>query len=1346
MAEGRRGRRGEDVAIVGMAAVFPGAPDVGAFWRNIVGGVDAISDAPGSRWDPSYYDADAWSAPVAPDRLYCRRGGFIDDLATFEPTRFGVTPATVDAVEPDQLLALRVAAEAIADAGGEDRLSDRERVGVIVGRGGHLTPGVARLDQRVRTAHQLVASLRELVPGLDDERLDRVREAFQARLGPERPEALTGLMPNLAAARIANCLDLYGPAYTVDAACASSLIAVDQATRELASGRCDTVIAGAVHHCHDVTLWSAFCPLRALSPSQRIRPFDRAADGILIGEGAGMVVLKRLVDAERDGDRVYAVIRGVGVASGGRASGLMKPQVDRQVLALVRAWRAAGLDPTEPGAIGLLEAHGTATQADDEAELVTLARVFGSPQGRASGRAGPGVAAGSVKSMIGHAMSASGIAGLLKAALAVHHGVLPPTLHCDDPHPAFARTRFRPITEAETWRPADRGARDQSREPRRAGVNAFGFGGVNAHVLLEQAPGAGVAGAGRAGTDPRMLRLAGSCVNDLVRQLQADDVVLLARNDVGPRPGRCRLAIVDPTPRSIELARRVVARGKPWRGRGDVWFAPEPLLGDGARPRAKLAFVFPGIEATFDPSVADVADHFGLPRLLLNRTGALARQSSDVTAVGRLLDAALRELAITPDLVAGHSVGEWNAMIAAELLPRDAVDEFIDRLDLDAFDLPPVVFAALGCGAQEATAGIEGLDQVVVSHDNCPHQSIICGEEASVAAALDRLRARGVMGQVLPFRSGFHSPMLKLYLGPMREAVARLPLQRPVVPVWSATTVAPFPDSPDEVREVVIRHLVEPVRFRALTERLYEEGARVFVQVGTGSLTGFLDDTLRGRDHLAVTANTPQRSGLDQLRRVAAALWAEGLAPRFDRLPSGRPAPQPTGRAVRYDLGAPLARLPAVRFPDPAGQLPPAVASGARRTNGSGSAADVLAVATPDLPQAASHPVAAEFEAALHDATATARAVLEAWQGSELTGPVPRQAVTTRVLSVETMPYLLDHCFFRQPEGWPDTSDRYPVVPMATLLELMVDAARALVPGRTVVGVDGVRALRWLAVAPPVTVTITARTDGFDRVGVTIDGYARATVVLADDRPAPPAPAAGPLNHERAPEITARQMYDERRMFHGPRFQGVVELGPIADDGIRGVLESLPAPGALLDNAGQLMGFWIMTHATIDQLAFPTAIDRVRLYGPHPRIGERVGCTVWIRSVTDTAVAADMELRTCDGRVWARIDGWEAHRFTTDDVVWPVLCHPERRSIAEEQRGGWLLARERWDSPTRELIMRRYLGAAERSEYERRSPRVRRQWLLGRIAVKDAVRRWLWDHGAGPVFPAEVAVSNDERG
>ena len=672
----------EPIAIVGMSVLLPGAPDLATYWHNVIGGVDAITTVPANRWDPELYRPDGTDLP------YARRGGFVDEFADVDVLRFGIMPASVAGTEPDQLIALRVAAEAIEDAGGEHRLAaDRQRIGIVLGRGGYLTPGLVRLDQRVRTAHQLVRTLGELLPELTAPQRDRVRAAFTDALGASSPESAIGLVPNLAASRVANRLDLRGPAYTVDAACASSLVAVDSAVRELASRRCDVVLAGGVHHCHDVTLWSVFAQLGALSRSERIRPFHRDADGILIGEGTGVVVLKRLADAERDGDRVYAVIRGVGVASDGRAASLVSPDPGGQVRAVRQAWQAAGLDPAAPDSIGLLEAHGTATPAGDAAELATVAEVFG-----------PGRSAviGSVKSMIGHTMPAAGIASLVKAALAVHHGVLPPTLHCDDPHPAMAATRFRPVDTARPWD-----------GPRRAGVNAFGFGGINAHVVLDQAPGTTVVPAVPVVREPeRVVRLAAGTPAELADLLAGPDE---RGREHATGSGPVRLAIVGPTAKRLALARKVVAGG----GRGAAATTSGSPTGR-CCGTAQLAFLFPGLEAEFEPDVADVAARFGLPWQAGDVTiGDVGRHGAGVVRLGRLLHAALRRLAIGPDAVAGHSIGEWTAMACAGMYDDAAVDGFLasfgpDELECRAWrsrcsGCPPtgagVAGRPAGCGA-----------------------------------------------------------------------------------------------------------------------------------------------------------------------------------------------------------------------------------------------------------------------------------------------------------------------------------------------------------------------------------------------------------------------------------------------------------------------------------------------------------------------------------------------------------------------------------------------------------------------------------------------------------------------
>lgn len=347
------------------------------------------------------------------------------------------------------------------------------------------------------------------------------------------------------------------------------------------------------------------------------------------------------------------------------------------------------------------------------------------------------------------------------------------------------------------------------------------------------------------------------------------------------------------------------------------------------------------------------------------------------------------------------------------------------------------------------------------------------------------------------------------------------------------------------------------------------------------------------------------------------------------------------------------------------------------------------------------------------------------------------------------MPHLLDHCFFPQRPNWPDLEDRWPVVPATTLVRHMMDAAEAAAPGLRAVAVHEARFDRWLTATPPVDVQVTVTPDPDrrpDHVTVAFGPTARATVELAPRHPAPPPPSPLPDAPERCPEHTAAQIYRERWMFHGPGFQGLTDLTAIGERHIRGVVTAPAAPGALLDNVGQLLGYWIMATRTERTVVFPVRMRHIRFHGPHPAPGTEVRCVLRITSLTDTLLEADAEL-TVGGRVWAVIGGWQDRRFDNDPSTRPVERFPERHTLSEAMPGGWALVHERWpDLASRELIMRNSLGGAERAEYAERPPRGRRQWLLGRIAAKDAVRQWLWQHGEGPVFPAELRVRNDELG
>ena len=393
----------------------------------------------------------------------------------------------------------------------------------------------------------------------------------------------------------------------------------------------------------------------------------------------------------------------------------------------------------------------------------------------------------------------------------------------------------------------------------------------------------------------RLLLFTGRSVGELQTQLSMDDQLLLERNDMHcpPLGGPYRLAIVNANAQRLALARRILESGASWRGRKDVWFTTSPLIGDSVE---RVAFVFPGLEQRFDPALEDVAAHFHLACPDVKGAEQSVRQHSiALLSTGQLLDAALRRIGVEPAAVAGHSIGEWNAMVSAGMMSTESLDSFIVGASPEVFDLPNCVFAALGAGVEVAEEAIAGIEGAVVSHDNCPHQSIICGEQAAIAIAIKRLGDRGVPARLLNFRSGFHSPFLLPYLEWVSE-IAKLPLEPASVPLWSATTARPFPEDEKAIRELIIRHLLEPVRFRALIENLYAAGIRAFVQVGVGSVTSFVDDTLAGREYTAIAANVAGQPGMRQLYRIAAALWVEGAQPQFDQL-----AVRETGTEVMAD-------------------------------------------------------------------------------------------------------------------------------------------------------------------------------------------------------------------------------------------------------------------------------------------------------------------------------------------------------------------------------------------------------------------------------------------------------------
>ncbi len=900
-----------DIAIIGIAGIFPQAHTVQEYWDNILRKVDCITDVPPSRWNvDDYYDPN----PNAPDKTYAKRGGFIPDIA-FDPLEFGLPPNILEVTDVSQLLALVVARDLMANAGyANGRAFDRSRVGVILGVAGGqklITPLASRLQYPV-WRKVLLSS------GIPEDETERIIEKIKLAYVPWNENSFPGLLGNVIAGRVANRLDLGGMNCTVDAACASSLSALKMALSELTEGRADMMITGGVDTDNSPFMYLCFSKTPALSHRGESRPFDVDADGMLVGEGVGMVLLKRLADAERDGDKIYAVIKGIGASSDGKFKSIYAPRPEGQAVALRRAYADAGCAPTD---VGLIEAHGTGTLAGDPAEFEGLRAVFES-----DGR-GQHIALGSVKSQIGHTKAAAGAASLIKAALALHHKTLPPTLNVTRPNPQFnmETTPLYLNTESRPWIRANG-------TPRRAGVSAFGFGGTNFHVVLEEHT-TDHTGAYRLhrvaqpvllhAETPTQLRAAvESALSDLADAADAAYGHLAARSrapQIPPDAARLGFVAASPT-EAVEMlqAALVTLQRQP---DADTWEHPKGITyRRQAVPNGRIVALFPGQGSQYLNMGREIALNFPPLRQAYGQMDALFAQSgmtplSDVVfpipafdeahvqaqeaalrrtayaqaAIGVFsagLYTILRQAGFAPDFAAGHSFGELAALWAAGVL--DDADFFALVKARGQAMTPPDSgnghsdaggMAAVKGAVSDIQAVLSAHPEVVIANFNAPTQSVLAGPTAAIKAAQADLQARGFTATLLPVAAAFHTPLVSHASAPFAAAVAAATFHPARISVYSNTTGQPYPTDVQAAKEVLAQHILHPVLFTTQIENLYAAGGRIFVEIGPRRVVaGLVDDILGDRPHVTVALNSSRQKCSDrQLREAVIQLQVAGV-------------------------------------------------------------------------------------------------------------------------------------------------------------------------------------------------------------------------------------------------------------------------------------------------------------------------------------------------------------------------------------------------------------------------------------------------------------------------------------
>jgi acyl transferase domain-containing protein/acyl carrier protein len=887
------------LAIVGVSAIFPGSIDKTGFWRDILAGRDLITDVPETHWlQQDYYDPD----PSAPDKTYSHRGAFLSPVP-FDPLEWGVPPSIVPATDTTQLLALIVAKQVLEDASnGKFQELDKSRISCILGVTGAqelLGTMVNRLQQPV-----WASSLREL--GYAEDEVTEICARIASKYVPWQESSFPGLLGNVVAGRIANRLDLGGTNCVTDAACASSFSAVSMAANELWLGQSDLVIAGGADTMNDIFMYMCFSKTPALSMSGDCRPFSDQSDGTLLGEGLGMFAIKRLVDAEKNNDHVYAVLKGLGASSDGRSKSVYAPVAAGQEKALHRAYAQAGYTPDT---VELVEAHGTGTKAGDVAEFEGLRTAFDT-YGRKDRQ---WCAIGTVKSQIGHTKAAAGAAGLFKAVMALHHKVLPPTIKVDRPNPRLEieKSPFYLNTHTRPW---IRGPE----HPRRASVSSFGFGGSNFHLTLEEYDGPAPR-APRLHTAPTELVVLsaadGPALASLARSWAARSTIdgflrFAARHTQeqfdAALPARLAVVAAD----EAELAQKLTqAADRLDSHPNEALHLPTGLSVAVGETPGKVAFLFPGqgsqaVEMTGELSVAVPAARAAWDRVagvLPDLAGVVFPRPVFEKGVEKKLDEKLRatewaqpatgaaslavlgvldQLGVKPDAVAGHSYGEVTALhVAGVLSEADMLRVARRRGELMAEAArTPGAMLAVPKGIDEVKAALAGHDRVVVANHNAPEQVVVSGPTDAVEAFAAKLTAAGIEGKRLPVATAFHSPVVADAAGAFGTFLADVTFDRPKIPVWHNATADQHPKTPAKIRSALATAIASPVRFVEQIRSMADAGVTTFVEVGPGSvLTGLTGEILAGRPHVAVALDRRKKHGATALQLGLGRLAVAGV-------------------------------------------------------------------------------------------------------------------------------------------------------------------------------------------------------------------------------------------------------------------------------------------------------------------------------------------------------------------------------------------------------------------------------------------------------------------------------------
>ncbi len=878
------------VAIVGMAARYPGATSVDALWKVLCEGRETVRFFREGELDP-------WiPAAVRSDASYVKARGVLDDVDLFDAAFFGIPPKEAEVMDPQQRILLELGWEALENAGHVPESFDG-RIGVFAGKYND-----TYWSENVVTRPDLVEAM----------------GAFQAMVGNEKDYVAT---------RLAHKLDLTGPALSIHTACSTSLVTIVQAVRSLRAGECDVALAGGVSITVPVRSGYLYQEGGMLSNDGHTRSFDAASQGTVFSDGAGLVVLRRLDDALRDGDTIHAIIRGVALNNDGASkASFTAPSIDGQATVVAMAQADGGVDAR---AVSYVEAHGTATPLGDPIEVEALTRAF-----RAHTSDTGFCALGSIKSNLGHTVIAAGVAGVMKTALSLSNEVIPPTVHFKSPNPKidFAASPFFVSNELRPW--------PRSQVPRIAGVSSFGVGGTNAHAVLEEAPTREAPDAAGpfqllmvSARSESALEASGRALGErLARSPECSLADVAFTLQTGRRHFRHRRAVVAKSPR--DAAELLGATGK----------ASPSRAFDGQEP--SVAFMFPGqgaqyvgmgaalyrdstlFRAEIDRCAAELGDLLGrdLRTVLFPAPGEddLAAASLRETrftqpalfAIGYALARLWESWGVTPAAMVGHSIGEFVCAVLAGVMSLEDALGLVGARGRLMFDQPAGAMLSVRAPVRDIAARLgPGMS---IASDNGPSLCVVAGPTAAVAEFQSRVEAHGVVCKALHTSHAFHSPMMDPVVEPFTQLVARIPLSEPrirFVSTLSGTWI-----TPEQAQDPAYwgRHLRETVRFADAVSTLWKEPGLMLLEVGPrGTLATLARQQVSDRTRQVAVAslNDSAETEWSTLLSAVGQLWSAGVRIDSDAFWRGqrrRRLPLPTYPFERQRFWIDPARTPAV--------------------------------------------------------------------------------------------------------------------------------------------------------------------------------------------------------------------------------------------------------------------------------------------------------------------------------------------------------------------------------------------------------------------------------------------------